>query len=257
MQYVAGVTGFDGVFPTFSDRRQEFSDKLRQAGQSAYDRLLHLASVRAPLRALYETQLTESVMDTDGVDAPLLLNEFAGLEDAVSSWYAEQLGAPGLRIASEASSFHLELGGSQAPHNLARAGQGLQQVLPIVTYLHGVALGVVSKSILVLEEPELHLHPAAHGAIADLAVRAIDARPDTQVLLETHSENLILRLRRRVASGELDPDRVNLLWFDNVAGISTMREIRIRTDGTVTAWPSGVFQEDLAEVRAIAQAARR
>jgi predicted ATPase len=109
---------------------------------------------------------------------------------------------------------------------------------------------------LVVEEPELHLHPAVHGALADLMVDAVVDAEQTQVIAETHSENLLLRLRRHVANGKLNPNDVGLLWFEHTGAGTRIRPIDVASDGSVSDWPKGVFSEDLGEVRAIAQANR-
>lgn len=66
----------------------------------------------------------------------------------------------------------------------------------------------------------------------------------------------MLRLRYHVAKGHLRTDDVNLLWFEQRAGATEVHEILIKEDGSVTDWPSGVFAEDLEEVRAIARLGR-
>jgi len=107
-----------------------------------------------------------------------------------------------------------------------------------------------------VEEPELHLHPAAHAPLADLFL-ATAATGRGQVILETHSENLLLRIRRRVAEGAADPDIVALYWIeDRTDGSSSVRRIQILPDGEVDFWPEGVFSESYQEVRALRYAAR-
>ncbi len=228
---------------------------LRGRLESQYARLMHLASMRTALSAVYEKRDVGRVDDVTGAEAVHLLARDDDLLSAVAAWYEKHLGAR-LGLAAEASSFGLWVTSGSTPVNLARAGQGYQQVLPVITYLCALIEGLLPLDLLVLEEPELHLHPAVHGGVADIAVAAATAPGSRQVLVETHSENLVLRVRRHVAAGALDPETVNILWFDGNTDGATVREILIRRDGSVTAWPSGVFSEDLDEVRAIAQEAR-
>jgi len=174
----------------------------------------------------------------------------------VSAWYEANLGGVAVDVEREASAFRLILDEAAARHNLTQSGQGFQQVLPVVTYLCGQRRAAFRPKLLVVEEPELHLHPAAHAALADLMVDAVVGADRTQVIAETHSENLLLRLRRHVADGKLNPGDVGLLWFEHTEAGTRIRPIDVASDGSVSDWPKGVFSEDLGEVRAIARANR-
>jgi predicted ATPase len=108
-----------------------------------------------------------------------------------------------------------------------------------------------ARSIESVEQPELHLHPAAHGDLADLYVEAIK-NSNVRFMVETHSENFLLRIRRRVAEGRIDPNDVIIYWINNERGsVSYVQPIHVETDGELDMWPSGVFSEDFEEVRAI------
>ncbi len=248
------VIQFDGMLPRYSDTDlQSKVEDVRRAGGQVLDEFVHLTSLRRPLDPVYENRSHDGQADPAGADVPYLLNESDALFAAVADWYGQRLGTR-IEISREAAAFRLVVGGPRGDaHNLARAGQGIQQALPVVTHLQAMALGLGTQ-FLVVEEPELNLHPAAHGDLADLAVQAHLANTRAQVLVETHSENFVLRLRYRVATGQLRPDDVNLLWFQQDDGATSVKEIHIYEDGSVSDWPTGVFSEDLAEARAIAKA---
>ena len=106
----------------------------------------------------------------------------------------------------------------------------------------------MQKDLVVIEEPEAHLHPSMHGAIADLVISCSEK---SQVLIETHSENFILRLRRRIAEGALDPARLALVYVDEA---HLARAINILETGETSDWPTGVFEYDVVEAEAIVQA---
>jgi len=90
---------------------------------------------------------------------------------------------------------------------------------------------------------------------ADLYIAA-SARENACFIIETHSENFVLRLRRRIAEG-LDPARVKLYWInDDTRPGSQVDEILIHENGDVSNWPSSVFSEDFEEVRKIREAQR-
>lgn len=259
IEYGPGTTTFDGIYPVYVESEMRaIADRLRCQAEESFAKLLHLVSIRAPILAIYENRPPEEPTDNGGAEVPYLLNENPQLLNLIAEWYSHELGIEDLQLEVEAAAFRLMAGSLRGPsHNLARAGQGVQQVLPIVTYLQALASGHIQQKLLVIEEPELHLHPSAHGALGSLMVSALESCPDSQLIVETHSENLVLRLRYEVARRRLSPDDVNILWFDQTEDSTQVHEILIRNDGSVTDWPSGVFAEDLAEIRAIAQAARR
>jgi predicted ATPase len=143
--------------------------------------------------------------------------------------------------------------------NLADAGTGVAQELPIFVQRVVDILDPPRRPVLeIIEQPELHLHPAAHAALADLYLNAAE-RTGVRFLIETHSETLLLRLRRRIAEGAYPPDTVAIYFVDHRDGAATARRIRIDADGQLDYWPAGVFSEDYEETQALAtaQLARR
>ncbi|MGH3943010.1 MAG: DUF3696 domain-containing protein [Pseudonocardiaceae bacterium] len=138
--------------------------------------------------------------------------------------------------------------------NLADTGTGVAQVLPIfVQRAFDIINPPAEGTLEIVEEPELHLHPAAHASLADLYLEAA-RQTGVRFLIETHSETFLLRLRRRIAEGVIDPETVAVYFVENHDGASGARRIRLDEDGNVDYWPQGVFSEDYAETRALATA---
>lgn len=135
--------------------------------------------------------------------------------------------------------------------NLADAGTGVAQVLPVFVQRALDVLTPPKTPVLeIMEQPELHLHPAAHGGLADLYLTAA-LRGNIQFLIETHSETLLLRIRRRIAEGLIEPEQVALYFVEHERGRATSRRINIGHDGGLDYWPDGVFSEDYEEARAL------
>ena len=122
----------------------------------------------------------------------------------------------------------------------------VQRALDVVDPPKGPTLEIV-------EQPELHLHPAAHRGLADIYISAAQ-RSDTRFIVETHSETFLLRVRRRVAEGIVDPNILAVYFLENSKGIATVRPINIAADGSIDYWPTGIFSEDYEEARALAKA---
>lgn len=100
--------------------------------------------------------------------------------------------------------------------------------------------------------PESGLHPSKH---ADIAEQIIEThREDKDVVVATHSEVLLLRVRRHIAFGTLDPAHVCILWVNNDE--SPLRQINVASNGAVDWWPEGIFAEALEETKAICSAQR-
>jgi hypothetical protein len=187
--------------------------------------------------------------------AQLLLNDIE-LRTAVSAWMAENLEGWRIDVKQSLDVFHLIVRRGGREINLANAGQGLQQVLPVITLCCWRQLGRGQIPFLdVVEQPELHLHDAAHAPLGDLLLAAV-AQGKGSMVVETHSEALILRVRRRIAEG-LDPRFVSLVYVEDLGEGSRLKQIPVSADGSVDWWPDGVFSESFVEIKAIRQAQRK
>jgi hypothetical protein len=142
--------------------------------------------------------------------------------------------------------------------NLADTGTGVAQVLPIFVQRAIDVVKPAGRPILeIVEQPELHLHPAAHAMLADLYLTAV-RDTSTRFLIETHSETFLLRLRRRIAEGAYgaSSSTVAVYFVDREGRESVVRPVHIDADGNVDYWPDGVFTEDYDETRALVRAQR-
>jgi len=128
----------------------------------------------------------------------------------------------------------------------ADVGFGISQMLPIV-----VELLAHRESIICVEQPETHLHPRLQTRLADLLIES-SRKGDlaNQVIVETHSEHLMLRLQRRIREGSIDPDDVSILYVDQTShGVATVKQLRIDSEGEfLDEWPHGFFDERLDEL---------
>lgn len=106
----------------------------------------------------------------------------------------------------------------------------------------------------IIEHPETGLQPAAHAHVAELFLEHL-AKRERSMILETHSEMILLRTRRWIAEKRLSPEDVLVYWLyvdpDDGAGL---RKITINERGQIGNWPHGIFLEDYQEVSAIRRA---
>jgi AAA ATPase-like protein len=226
-----------GIRERYTTARRTLKDIL--------DGAIHIASARPSIESAYETRDpgAPTVAET-----PHLLQSDADLLDLVDGWYVANL--DGARIVVDRAAFAFRIMGleRQSPTNLTHAGRGTQASLPVVTLLLGIANQRFPARFVVVEEPEAHLHPSAHGSMADLAIAAARC---SQLLVETHSENFILRLRRRIADRTISLNDLRLYY---VTESRVVREVTLDEYGATSDWPVGVFESDVAEAQAIVEA---
>jgi hypothetical protein len=110
---------------------------------------------------------------------------------------------------------------------------GVSRVLPVVTWLRYVPRG----STVILEQPEIHLHPLAQTNLADVIINAAIHR-GIQVIVESHSEHLLLRLQRRVAEEKIGNTDVTLYFCDITDGGSTMKRLQLDLFRKIENWPT-------------------
>ncbi len=128
---------------------------------------------------------------------------------------------------------------------LTDVGFGVSQVLPVVTLLQYVPEG----STVILEQPEIHLHPLAQAGLADVIIQAAMHRR-VQVILESHSEHLLLRLQRRIAEEVISSDDVKLYFCDAPRGVSTLTPLNVDLFGNILNWPDKFMGDAFNEVAA-------
>ena len=119
---------------------------------------------------------------------------------------------------------------------LTDVGFGVSQVLPALILCYYAPKG----SILILEQPEAHLHPKVQSELGDVLIRAVKDR-NLQIILESHSEHLIHRLMRRTAEGEISADDMALYFCQINEGVSEIEPLDVDEYGNITNWPQEFF----------------
>jgi len=138
---------------------------------------------------------------------------------------------------------------------IADVGFGFSQLLPIVL------LGLKSDrgSILLFEQPEIHLHPKLQANLADFLLRM--ALLEKRIIVETHSDHFINRLRRRIAEDPKDElkDKVNILFVNppHDGQGATIEPLKIDRYGVIENWPPDFLPESADEAREIIMAGLR
>ena len=217
----------------------------------------HLQCPRRLLASPFTTAEHSSVdLGPEGQETPLALAADDALRESVGKWYRKVFGVS-IDVVAQGGYSELVVRalGRDANIRLANAGRGLSHVLPVaVTALTAQKAG---PGVDVVEHPEAELHPAAHADIAELLLANLAGR-QRPLVIETHSEMVLLRARRWIAEGRLPTEHVLVYWINFEPGRgSLVRKIRIHENGELDYWPDGVFVEDYDEVLAIRRAARQ
>lgn len=143
------------------------------------------------------------------------------------------------------------LGGVES--SLVDLGFGVSQVLPVITMLLSASEG----SIILLEQPELHLHPNAQAALADLMLEVAEKR-NLQLIVESHSEHILRRLQRRIAEADSEfarPENINMYFCEPAKGGSTISEVELDRFGQIANWPDNFLGDISGELHTMAKAA--
>lgn len=145
--------------------------------------------------------------------------------------------------------YQIELVNKKLKVNIKDVGLGMTQALPLVVRAF---MPTKKETLIIIEEPELHLHPAAHGNLAQLFVESLTDK-NKKYLIETHSPNFVLRLRRLVAEKKLDKEQLSIYYvdYDDVENESCLKKIEIDDLGKPSFWPKNIFSETLDETSAI------
>lgn len=227
---------------------------INLAIQQFLRRLSYLGPLREPPRRRYDIRPEAAdVVGIKGENAPHLILRHQKLAIETSRW----LSAFGLAVEVRATkkdsqSFDVEI--QRTPNspwvNVADSGFGISQILPLIVQASSPRQG----SSLLVEQPELHLNPRQQATVATLLADL--ASKDHFVFVETHSEHLLLRLRRLVAEASLGASQVGLRFVEKKADTSDVRPVNMSALGHIAAedWPHGFFEDSLREAMALAHA---
>jgi len=234
----------------------------------------YLGPLREAPKALYDPSPDRSDIGTRGEFAAAVLDAHARdmvrcplpaggqtvmpLGEALNLWLAE-LGLAERAQAKDLGRLGMSLSvvpkGMDKLIDLTAVGVGVSQVMPVILQ----CLWARPNSLILLEQPELHLHPAMQLKLADFLLAC--SRTGRQIIIETHSEHIVNRLRRRVAddsSGSLSRS-IGLLFAEQESGESQYRTTTISPSGGLSqGWPKGFLDVGSNEAdEFLAEALRR
>jgi len=148
--------------------------------------------------------------------------------------------------------------GSQDWVDLPDVGFGVSQVLPVLVQCFYAPPG----SIILMEQPEIHLHPSAQSALADVMIDVINSKENyadrnIQLIIETHSEHFLRRLQRRIAENVVPKERVSAYFANITETPASLDPLQIDDYGSIQNWPENFFGDEMGDIIDQAKAAMK
>jgi predicted ATPase len=235
--------------------------QIRVQLRSVITSTLYIGPARARSERYYRYQdLAVSEIDPDGENFPMFLNSLLPSQVSQLSKWIEDLFGYGLSVARQAGGhMSIDLIAKGVPSNIVDNGYGVSQILPVLGQIWWARNrprqpGPSSPlSLLAIEQPELHLHPAHQALLADALVgelsvkQTVEANPSERVhfLIETHSETMLNRLGELISSGRILNSDIQVIMFESLdedARVSDVRTSAFSETGELINWPYGFFQ---------------
>jgi predicted ATPase len=243
------------------------ADEIRPVGPALLDelsRIIYLGPVRQLARRDYvwsgrmpahigddggravDVLIASGMAQQSGKRRPISAADDGLIFREAEHWLRELEIAEGLQVRALGSSARYELlvKHRDALVNLKDVGVGVSQVIPVVV----AALFAKPGHIVIVEEPESHLHPLAQAKLAELLAK-VSAERGVQFIVETHSEHLFRRLQTLIARQEVQPEQAALYFVERDGQAAKLRELKLDDFGRLTNWPDKFFGDALGETR--------
>lgn len=225
---------------------------------SFFEKTYYLKPIRVNAERYYRVRgITIDQVDTDGSNLPMIFyNMTEDVQRKFKEWCIEKFS---LYFSVEFSDGHVSLFVNDCEgnkSNLVDAGYGYSQVLPIIVQLWLLkSKKKVQKKqenkqeiLLVIEQPELHLHPAFQAKLVNVFVSLIKEMRESGIILkivfETHSEAMINRLGALVSQNFIDKELVNIILVEKEHQISKFKQVQFTNDGFIDEWPIGFLSAE-------------
>ena len=236
---------------------EELLALVRNQFISDVSNIVYFKPLRAQADRFYRVQgISVDEINSDGANAAMILHSMSPkrLKD-FEKWCEENFGfvySIDNSLGDNTSIVVKNTVDSTDAHNLTDTGFGYSQVLPIILSLWNNEINTSNVPIektFVMEQPELHLHPAFQKRLMRTLIGIINNAKDEKnkkfsFVLETHSETIINYVGKMIAKKILDLNDVNLLICDKINGESIFKQVLFDEQGLLKNWPSGFFTEE-------------
>ncbi len=240
-------------FRTARNQIMEISSRFEGDFENLFSRILYLGPLREHPRPHYtwEGDHPKSIGQEGEKAIPALLSgriRRLPIDEQILSWLQrlELIHSYDLHPVSDTSRDYEFLvkqykGGPEV--RLTDIGFGVSQVLPVLILCYYAPEG----SILILEQPEAHLHPKVQTELADVLIDVVENR-NVQIILESHSEYLLSRLQRRIAEKKIAATDTALYFCEIKDGTSEIEQLKVDEYGNIRNWPQDFFGDVTGEL---------
>ncbi|WP_214760608.1 AAA family ATPase [Exiguobacterium sp. s146] len=234
-----------------------------------FGKVHYIAPVRASAQRYYRTQgLAVEEIDPQGENIPMAINNMNdGEKRKFRKWTKINFG---FEIFTKENGGHVSLQiqfDDNNVMNLTDTGFGFSQILPIILLIWRANELTINNSnsinsnanlinnnqyptTIVIEQPELHLHPHLQAKLCEVLVKCINytnpKRTKTRFIIETHSETIINKLGQLIFEKELESNQVNIMAFGLSKSDSenSIKNIPFNEEGLLEQWPADFLMED-------------
>jgi predicted ATPase len=220
------------------------------------DNLYYLGPLRSFPKRIYNIENVDlSYVGYDGANSPYILYNMDKEKLNVINDYLKKFNIDykiwidDIKTNIGTKYFALELYDEvhQRVSSYADVGFGISQITPII-----IQSFISKNSLISVEQPEVHIHPKLQAELGSLFSACIKEPYNNSFLVETHSENLILRLQKLIKKKELSNEDVGVYFIDKSSNPeigSTILPLRLDEEGDfMDRWPKGFFEESIQEV---------
>lgn len=227
---------------------------------SYFSNVYYIAPVRATAERYYRLRnAAVNEVDCRGKNLPVFLNSLSKQDfEQFQDWTNEHLGFTVEKKTSEGHvSLKIKKKGQKKAVNLSDTGFGYSQILPIVTQIWYIAKKARSHSrffvqdsslpiIIIIEQPELHLHPALQAKLIDIIVK-VASEQNVNFIIETHSETMINRVGSSIENEKIKNSDVGVLIFEKKFGEddTLVKRGGFDEEGYLENWPIGFFDPEM------------
>ncbi len=220
-----------------------------------YKKSSYIAPLRATAERYYRIQhLSVDEVDPNGKNLPFFLDSLSDVQmKNFQKWTYDNFGFK-VFISKIEGHYSIKIEENNKLINLSDMGFGYSQILPIIVQLWYSSfyeyrkyriLNKISEKIIVIEQPELHLHPKFQALFAEVLVRIVNSSKhfDLKLIVETHSDIIINRIGDCIAYDQIDSDKVNIVIFnkEDENDYSEIKEVNFNENGEIVDWPLGFF----------------
>lgn len=228
--------------------------------KSYFSRVKYIAPLRATVQRYYRMQgIAVSEMDASGANIPMIIanmspRDFSGFQ----AWTHENFNFVIERSPTQGHISILIRFGTETPRNIIDLGFGYSQLLPIIVEIWntsnrekiGSSRNIKVPYTIVIEQPELHLHPAMQAEFIDVCTKIVgnnQRRNNKKIkfVIETHSQTIINRISESIRKEKLSKESVsvNIVNIDSDNN-SSVKSIEFDEKGQLTEWPIGFFSPE-------------